>query len=132
VTGAGSDAAAGGPVALVVEDDPTLRAALASNLRREGYRVLEAADGPAALAAGRRAGSRLVAVVLDLMLPGLDGLEVLRRLRADPATRAAAVVVVTARPVADVQAAALAAGADDVVAKRSGSRSACSSPTPPR
>src|SRR5215208_1514130 len=110
MTDTGSDGDRGPPVALVVEDDPTLRAVLAYNLRREGYRVLEAADGPAGLAAGR-AGTRLVAVVLDLMLPGLDGLEVLRRLRADPSTRGAAVVVLTASADKDAWAAATAGGA---------------------
>ena len=112
----GSDGTPGPPVALVVEDDPTLRAVLAYNLRREGYRVLEAADGPAGLAAAGRAGTRLVAVVLDLMLPGLDGLEVLRRLRADPSTRGAAVVVLTASTDEGARAAATAGGAA-VVAK---------------
>ena len=116
MTDTGSDGDRGPPVALVVEDDPTLRAVLAYNLRREGYRVLEAADGPAGLAAAGRAGTRLVAVVLDLMLPGLDGLEVLRRLRADLSTRGAAVVVLTASADQDAWAAAAAGGAA-VVAK---------------
>ena len=65
---------------LVVDDDPTVREVVAGYLSRAGLTVDEAADGMDALAQARHTPPDLV--VLDLMLPGLDGLEVLRRLRA--------------------------------------------------
>ena len=68
---------------LVVEDDPTLLSMLAYNLSREGYRVLTAADGENGLSLARREVARLDLVVLDVMLPGLSGFQVLRRLRAE-------------------------------------------------
>ena len=64
---------------LVVDDDPTVREVVVSYLRAHGHDVVEAADGEQALAAMRTARADLV--VLDLMLPGIDGLEVCRRLR---------------------------------------------------
>ena len=65
---------------LVVDDDANLRHLVAAYLKKEGYRVTEAADGPAALQAAGAGHPDLV--VLDLMLPGLSGLEVARRLSA--------------------------------------------------
>ena len=66
---------------LVVEDDRTLRQALVFNLEREGYDVRSAVDGEQALAAARDGGVDLL--LLDLMLPGMSGLEVLRTMRAE-------------------------------------------------
>ena len=66
---------------LVVEDDDDLRATLARRLGEEGYAVATAATGPDALGAVGDAVPDLV--VLDVMLPGLDGVEVCRHLRAD-------------------------------------------------
>ena len=66
---------------LVVEDDRTLRQALTFNLAREGYEVASAVDGEQALAAGRDRRHDLI--LLDLMLPGMSGLEVLRALRRE-------------------------------------------------
>ncbi len=66
---------------LVVDDEPTLRDTIAYNLRREGFDVLLAADGVEALALAR--GQRPDLLVLDIMLPGIDGLQVLRTLRAE-------------------------------------------------
>src|SRR5690242_21806630 len=68
---------------LVVEDDPTLLSTLSYNLRREGYRVLTAGDGATALDLARREGDALDLVLLDLMLPRLSGIEVLRALRQE-------------------------------------------------
>ncbi|HEX6817859.1 MAG TPA: response regulator, partial [Ktedonobacterales bacterium] len=67
---------------LVVEDDATLRETLVYNLRAEGYTVLTASDGVQAIDIARR--QPLALVLLDLMLPRMDGLEVCRRLRARP------------------------------------------------
>ena len=69
---------------LIVEDDPTLRQALTFNLTREGYEVTSAADGEAALEAAR--SDRLDLVLLDVMLPGMSGVEVLRVLRREGIT----------------------------------------------
>lgn len=105
------------PTAVIVEDDPALQAALTYNLERAGYRVVPTGDGPTGLAAARDAGAALTVVLLDHLLPGLEGLAVLRQLRADPATAGAAVVMLSAALDDDVRAAARAAGADDLVPK---------------
>ena len=88
---------AGAPEAgaiLVVEDDPTTRELFALALSDAGYPVLTAATGAAALATARAARPRLI--LLNVRLPGLDGVAVCRRLRADPGTRGIPVVFVTA------------------------------------
>ena len=64
---------------LVVDDEPTITEVVSRYLERAGYETRTAADGPGALAAA--AAQRPDLVVLDLMLPGIDGLEVMRRLR---------------------------------------------------
>jgi len=79
---------------LVVEDDPDLVALVRRWLERDGHLVEHVADGAAALAALRRDPlPRLV--LLDVMLPKVDGFEVLRQLRAEPRTKALAVVMVS-------------------------------------
>ena len=65
---------------LIVDDEPIVREVVVSYLRRDGYRTLEAGDGESACALA--AAERPDLVVLDLMLPGLDGLSVCRRLRS--------------------------------------------------
>src|SRR5436190_23977206 len=77
---------------LVVDDDPTVTEVVAGYLNRSGFAVDRAADGPDALAKADSAPPDLV--VLDLMLPGLDGLQVCRRLRQ---SRPVPVVMLTAR-----------------------------------
>jgi DNA-binding response OmpR family regulator len=98
---------------LVVEDDRTLRQALAFNLTREGYEVTTAADGEAGLEAARNEGLDLV--VLDVMLPGMSGVEVLRRLRADGV--ATPVIILSAKGEEMDRVVGLKVGADDYVAK---------------
>jgi DNA-binding response OmpR family regulator len=97
---------------LVVEDDPTISAAVAARLRAEGFLVDVAADGPAAVEAARRFHPD--AVVLDLMLPGFDGLEVCRRLQAE---RPVPVLMLTARDDETDLLVGLAVGADDYLTK---------------
>ncbi|MCX5193265.1 response regulator transcription factor [Streptomyces sp. NBC_00249] len=97
---------------LVVDDDPTVSEVVTGYLRRAGFAVEEAADGPAALAAAGRARPDLV--VLDLMLPGIDGLEVCRRLRA---AGPVPVIMLTARGDEDDRITGLEVGADDYVTK---------------
>ena len=89
------DAAPAGDYVLVVEDDPALRELERRTLERAGWQVVEAADGRAAIAAVNRAIPKLV--VLDLLMPGMDGFAVIEQLRRRPAWRDVPVVVVTAR-----------------------------------
>ena len=98
---------------LVVEDDDRLAAAIRRALAYDGYRVTVVADGSAGLEALRSNAFDLV--VLDLMLPGVDGLEVCRRLRA--AGDRTAVLIVTARDAVPDRVAGLDAGADDYLVK---------------
>lgn len=98
---------------LVVDDDPAVTSVLRRGLSYEGYTVTVAADGPAGLAAAREAPPDLV--VLDIMMPGLNGLEVLRRLRAADATLP--VLMLTARDTPAEQVQGLETGADDYMVK---------------
>ncbi len=97
---------------LVVDDEPHIRAVLRGYLEADGYRVLEASAGEDALDLIRRDPPDLV--LLDVMLPGIDGLEVLRRVRT---TSQVAVVLVTARAEEVDTLIGLAVGADDYVTK---------------
>ncbi|MFG2875664.1 response regulator transcription factor [Streptomyces sp. NPDC048337] len=101
---------------LVVDDDPTVSEVVTGYLERAGFTVDRAADGPAALDAAARHRPDLV--VLDLMLPGMDGLEVCRRLRARADGRPSVpVVMLTARGDEDDRILGLEVGADDYVTK---------------
>lgn len=97
---------------LVVDDDTTVREVVVSYLRAAGHDVEEAGDGESALAAMRARAADLV--VLDLMMPGIDGLEVCRRLRA---TSDVPVVMLTALGTEQDRVAGLEIGADDYVTK---------------
>ncbi|RMH01515.1 MAG: response regulator [Planctomycetota bacterium] len=100
---------------LLVEDDPDLLEVLRLTLQREGYETIETGDGEEALRLARRQGPDLI--VLDVMLPGLDGIEVCRRLRADPATSGVVVLMLTARAEESDVVLGLGVGADDYVCK---------------
>ena len=106
------------PTVLVVDDDPTLREVVAGYLTRAGLDVLEAGDGLDALSVARTRSPDLV--VLDLTLPGLDGLEVFRRLRS--ARGDLPVVMLTARGEESDRVLGLEIGADDYVTKPFSSR----------
>src|SRR6478735_6523204 len=97
---------------LVVEDDPTINQAVADRLVAEGFRVIQAFDGPGAVAAHGEHAPDLV--VLDLMLPGFDGLEVCRRIQGD---RPVPVLMLTARADETDLLVGLGVGADDYVTK---------------
>lgn len=101
------------PRLLVVDDDQGVRRALRLGLGLEGFEVREAADGESALAA--IAAEPPAAVLLDVMMPGLGGVEVVRRLRATG--RTLPVCMLSARDEIDDRVAGLAAGADDYVVK---------------
>jgi DNA-binding response OmpR family regulator len=98
---------------LIVEDDSTLRQALTFNLTREGYEVTSAADGEAALEAAR--SDRLDLVLLDVMLPGMSGVEVLRVLRREGINTP--VIILSAKGDEIDRVVGLKVGADDYVAK---------------
>ncbi|MEO6578336.1 MAG: response regulator transcription factor [Candidatus Limnocylindria bacterium] len=98
---------------LLVEDDPTLRQALTFNLTREGYEIASAADGEAGLEAARN--ERLDLILLDVMLPGMSGIEVLRVLRRDGVTTP--VIILSAKGDEIDRVVGLKIGADDYIAK---------------
>jgi DNA-binding response OmpR family regulator len=97
---------------LVVDDDPTVREVVLSYLRAEGYDVSEAADGETALSMVGHARPDLV--VLDVMLPGLDGLQVIQRIRADGDLP---VIMLTALGSEEDRVVGLELGADDYLTK---------------
>jgi DNA-binding response OmpR family regulator len=99
---------------LVVDDEPTIAEVVARYLERAGYRTRVASDGIQALEAA--ASQRPDLVVLDLMLPGLDGLEVMRRLRDQDRDRIA-VILLTAKGEESDRVIGLRLGADDYVVK---------------
>lgn len=98
---------------LIVEDDRTLRQALTFNLTREGYDVRVAVDGEQALGAAR--DSSLDLILLDIMLPGMSGLEVLRVIRGEGISTP--VIVVSAKGEEIDRVVGLKVGADDYVSK---------------
>ena len=100
---------------LVVEDEEDIAEAVRARLASEGFDVRVAGDGPQALE--QAASSRPDLVVLDLMLPGIDGLEVTRRLRAEPAWSAVPIIMLTAKADEVDRVVGLELGADDYVAK---------------
>ena len=106
---------ASGTRVLVVDDEPDIVALVAFHLAKAGYRVSTAATGPDALAAARQ--ERPMLIVLDLMLPGMSGLDVLRELRADESTRQIAVLLLTARREEQDRVEGLSVGADDYLTK---------------
>jgi len=100
---------------LVVEDEPDIRSLIVFHLTRDGFRCRTAATGPTALAELRARRPDLL--ILDLMLPETDGLEVCRRIRADPATATLPIIMLTARADEVDRVVGLEMGADDYVVK---------------
>jgi DNA-binding response OmpR family regulator len=100
---------------LIVEDEADIRDLLAFHLEREGFHTAKSSSGPDALREVRASAPDLV--LLDLMLPEMDGLEVCRRLRQDAATAAVPIVVLTARGEEIDRVLGLELGADDYVVK---------------
>ena len=100
---------------LVVDDEAVIRQLLVINLELEGFEVHEAVDGLDALEKAREIDPDVV--TLDVMMPGLDGMTTARRLRSDPLTRRARILLISARTrPADLEQGA-EAGADDYVIK---------------
>jgi len=100
---------------LIVEDEPSLVEVLSYNLQREGYDVSVAKEGREGL---RKAQTHLPdLVILDLMLPGLGGLDICRELRASPRTAGVSILMLTAKGEESDQIVGFAVGADDYVTK---------------
>jgi two-component system phosphate regulon response regulator PhoB len=110
-----SATAATGERILVVDDEPDIVALVAYHLVKAGYRVSTASNGSDALIAARQ--ERPALIVLDLMLPGASGYEVLEQLRSQPATRDVAVLMLTARREEQDRVRGLSLGADDYLTK---------------
>jgi len=100
---------------LIVEDEPDIRELVVHHLKREGYLVSAASSGEEALRQVQAAPPDLV--LLDLMLPAMDGLEVCRRLRQDPATVSLPIVMLTAKGDEVDRVLGLEIGADDYIVK---------------
>src|SRR5437016_2641137 len=100
---------------LVVDDEPEAIELVEFNLKQAGFTVIAAADGAEALKKARAALPSLI--VLDLMLPEVDGLEVCKMLRRDPATAAIPIVMVTAKAAEIDRVLGLELGADDYLTK---------------
>jgi len=100
---------------LVVEDEKDIRELVRFHLEQEGYTVREAESGEEALE--RVAGDRPALLILDIMLPGSDGLEVCRRLRATATTAAMPIVMLTAKAAEVDRVLGLEIGADDYITK---------------
>lgn len=103
------------PTVLVVEDEPAQREVIAYNLQSEGFRVLTAADGEAALQSVDEDPPDLI--VLDWMLPRVSGIEICRRLKSRPDMRAVPVIMLSARSEEGDRVRGLETGADDYVVK---------------
>jgi len=103
------------PEVLVVEDEPDIQALIVHHLTRDGFRCRTARDGAEALAQLRVAVPDLI--VLDLMLPGIDGLELTRRLRAEPTWTKLPIIMVTAKSDEVDRIIGLELGADDYIGK---------------
>jgi DNA-binding response OmpR family regulator len=110
-----SAARARGPLVLIAEGLADAREQYAVELVGGGFKVLEAVDGLVAIEKALRFGPH--AVVLDLALPGADGLEVARRLRGEPSTSDVAILAVADLPAETTEPAALAAGCDAYMSK---------------
>lgn len=102
------------PLVLIADDDPLLRQILEHKLSASGYRVVAVEDGRAALDA---AAEKPSIIVLDAMMPVMDGFETLRRLKADPELKGITVVMLTALKRDEDIVSALKLGAADYLAK---------------
>ena len=100
---------------LIVDDEKDLVDLVRYHLEKDGHKCLEARDGEAALQLARERNPDLI--VLDLMLPGVDGLEVCRKLRKDPKTSSVAIIMLTAKAEEVDRIVGLEMGADDYMVK---------------
>ena len=102
---------------LIIEDDPDISESLKYNLERESLRTIVAATGEAGLTAALNENEPPSLIILDLMLPGMSGIELCRRLRREPATRRTPIIMLTAKASESDRVAGLDLGADDYITK---------------
>src|SRR4030042_124041 len=103
------------PVILVVDDQPQNNELLEAYLVPQGYEIIKAASGEKALE--KLSGNQIDLILLDVMMPGMSGIEVLEKLRADEKTKAIPVVMVTVLKEIEDKEKALEAGCDDFISK---------------
>jgi DNA-binding response OmpR family regulator len=102
---------------LIVEDDPDISESLQYNFAREGWATVAALTGEAGLAAALNEREPPLLIILDLMLPGMSGSELCRRLRREPATKRTPIIMLTAKASESERVAGLDVGADDYLTK---------------
>ena len=102
---------------LIIEDDPDISESLKYNFEREGLTAITALTGEAGLAAALNEREPPLLIILDLMLPGMSGSELCRRLRREPATRRTPIIMLTAKASESDRVAGLDLGADDYITK---------------
>lgn len=103
------------PQILVVDDDPDTVSILARHLQREGFAALEAVSGAECIRLARE--NPIDVILLDLMMPEMDGFQVCRKLKEDPATAEIPVIMITARDDLDARAEGMRLGVSDFLAK---------------
>ncbi len=102
---------------LIIEDDADIAESLEYNFKREGFRTMVAESGEQGLQLAQDGKGPPALIILDLMLPGVNGIEVCRKLRKDPATESIPIVMLTAKAAERDKIAGLETGADDYVVK---------------
>jgi two-component system, OmpR family, alkaline phosphatase synthesis response regulator PhoP len=102
---------------LIIEDDADIAESLEYNFKREGFRIEIAESGEKGLRLAQDEKSQPALIILDLMLPGMNGMELCSKLRRDPATAKIPVVMLTAKAAEADKVAGLETGADDYVVK---------------
>ena len=102
---------------LIIEDDPDIAESLKYNFEREGWSAVTAATGEAGLSAALNEREPPSLIILDLMLPGMSGTELCRRLRREPATRRTPIIMLTAKASESDRVIGLDLGADDYITK---------------
>ena len=103
------------PKILVIEDEPDILEVITYNLEREGHKVISCRNGEQGLSQIRTDNPDLV--ILDLMLPGMDGVDVCQQVKSDPVTRSIPIIMVTAKSEESDVVLGLGIGADDYIAK---------------
>src|SRR6266699_2401753 len=102
---------------LIIEDDADISESLKYNFEREGLPAIIAPTGEAGLAAALNQRNPPSLIILDLMLPGMNGIELCRRLRREPLTRRTPIIILTAKASESDRVAGLDLGADDYITK---------------
>jgi len=102
---------------LIIEDDPDIAESLKFNLEREGLNTVTALTGEQGLSEALNQSNPPVLILLDLMLPGMNGIELCRRLRREPQTRRTPIIILTAKSSESDRVSGLDIGADDYITK---------------